>query len=118
MVYVAFILGLCGFFARTWIDMSGSSPRDVARQLTQQGLTIVGCRDNQRSMINHLNRYIPVAATLGGMSVGLLTIVADFMGAIGSGTGILLAVTIIYQYFEMLQREGAPMLAQMRQSMN
>ena len=63
------------------------------------------------------NRYIPVAATLGGMSVGLLTIVADFMGAIGSGTGILLAVTIIYQYFEMLQREGAPMLAQMRQSM-
>ena len=51
------------------------------------------------------------------MSVGLLTIVADFMGAIGSGTGILLAVTIIYQYFEMLQREGAPMLAQMRQSM-
>ena len=29
---------------------------------------------------------------------GALTIVADFMGAIGSGTGILLAVTIIYQY--------------------
>lgn len=26
---------------------------------------------------------------------------ADFMGAIGSGTGILLAVTIIYQYFEL-----------------
>jgi len=34
------------------------------------------------------------------MCVGLLTIIADFMGAIGSGTGILLAVTIIYGYFE------------------
>jgi hypothetical protein len=34
------------------------------------------------------------------MCIGALTIVADFMGAIGSGTGILLAVTIIYQYYE------------------
>ena len=28
-------------------------------------------------------------------------------GAIGSGTGILLAVTIIYQYWEMYDREKA-----------
>ncbi len=28
---------------------------------------------------------------------GVLTIVADFMGAIGSGTGLLLAVTTIYE---------------------
>ena len=27
------------------------------------------------------------------------------IGAIGSGTGILLAVTIIYQYFEILVKE-------------
>lgn len=27
------------------------------------------------------------------------------MGAIGSGTGILLCVTIIYQYFEMFAKE-------------
>jgi len=30
---------------------------------------------------------------------------ADFLGAIGSGTGILLAVTIIYGYFETFQKE-------------
>ncbi|GKB65659.1 protein transport protein Sec61 subunit alpha, partial [Tanacetum coccineum] len=34
-------------------------------------------------------------------------VLADFMGAIGSGTGILLAVTIIYQYFETLEKEMA-----------
>jgi protein transport protein SEC61 subunit alpha len=27
------------------------------------------------------------------------------MGAVGSGTGILLAVTIIYQYFEIFYKE-------------
>jgi len=34
-----------------------------------------------------------------------LTVVTDFLGAIGSGTGILLAVTIIYQYFEIVYKE-------------
>jgi len=52
-----------------------------------------------------LERYIPVAAAFGGMCIGALTVVADFMGAIGSGTGILLAVTIIFQYFEIFVKE-------------
>jgi len=56
-------------------------------------------------MIKYLNRYIPTAAAFGGMAIGLLSVIADFMGAIGSGTGIMLAVTIIYQYFEMLAKE-------------
>ena len=34
------------------------------------------------------------------MAIGALTIFADFLGAIGSGTGILLAVSIIYEYWE------------------
>jgi protein transport protein SEC61 subunit alpha len=59
---------------------------------------IPGYRDT--SIIKILEKHIPVAATCGGVCIGLLTIVADFLGAIGSGTGILLAVTIIYGYFE------------------
>jgi protein transport protein SEC61 subunit alpha len=43
------------------------------------------------------------------MCIGALTIVADLMGAIGSGTGILLAVTIIYQYYEMYEKEKQQM---------
>eukprot|EP00662_Eupelagonemidae_sp_cell21_P040975 gene40975-1340_t len=39
------------------------------------------------------------------MCIGALTILADFLGAIGSGTGILLAVTFIYQYYEQLEQE-------------
>jgi protein transport protein SEC61 subunit alpha len=40
------------------------------------------------------------AAALGGICIGLLTIFADFLGAIGSGTGILLTVSIIYSLYE------------------
>lgn len=41
------------------------------------------------------------------MCIGALTIIADLFGAIGSGTGILLAVTIVYQYFEQYEKERA-----------
>ena len=53
----------------------------------------------EASTVQVLNRYIPTAAYLGGMLIGLISIFSDLMGAIGSGTGILLAVSIIYGYY-------------------
>ena len=54
-----------------------------------------------------LNRYIPTATAFGGICIGALIVLADFMGVIGSGTGILLAVTIIYQYYQTFEKERA-----------
>jgi protein transport protein SEC61 subunit alpha len=48
------------------------------------------------SMKRYLSRYIKTAASFGGVCIGALCIFADLMGAIGSGAGIILAVTIIY----------------------
>jgi len=103
LFYLTFILTACALFSKTWIEVSGSSPKDVAKQLRDQDMIIKGFRD--KSVITVLNRYIPTAAAFGGMCIGALTVAADFMGAIGSGTGILLAVTIIFQYFEMFVKE-------------
>jgi hypothetical protein len=47
-------------------------------------------------MYKELKRVIPTAAAFGGAILGLLSVAADLMGALGSGTGILMAVTIIY----------------------
>jgi len=103
ILYIIFMLGSCAFFSKTWIDVSGSSAKDVAKQLKEQQMIMSGHRD--QSMIHELNRYIPTAAAFGGLCIGALSVLADFLGAIGSGTGILLAVTIIYQYFEILVKE-------------
>jgi len=105
VLYIAFMLGSCAFFSRIWINVSGSSSRDVARQLKEQGLILVGHREEPKEMIVTLDKYIPTAAAFGGMCIGALTVIADFLGAIGSGTGILLAVGIIYQYFEMFAKQ-------------
>jgi protein transport protein SEC61 subunit alpha len=103
--YVVFMLSACALFSKTWIEVSGSSANDVAKQLREQQMFLQGHRDTVQSLKKELNRYIPTAAAFGGMCIGALTIIADFMGAIGSGTGILLAVTIIYQYFETYEKE-------------
>lgn len=103
--YICFVLVSCALFSKTWIEISGSSPRDVAKQLRDQQLLFQGYREV--SLLSVLNMYIPTAAAFGGMCIGMLTIIADFLGAIGSGTGILLAVTIVYQYFEIVYKEKA-----------
>eukprot|EP01025_Chloroclados_australasicus_P024264 TRINITY_DN243_c0_g1_i1.p1 TRINITY_DN243_c0_g1~~TRINITY_DN243_c0_g1_i1.p1 ORF type:complete len:494 (+),score=30.36 TRINITY_DN243_c0_g1_i1:61-1482(+) len=107
LIYIAFTLSACALFSKTWIEVSGSSANDVAKQLKDQGMFFQGHRDTLQALKRELNRYIPTAAAFGGMCIGALTIVADFLGAIGSGTGILLAVTIIYSYFEQYDKEAA-----------
>lgn len=103
LFYLTFVLTACALFSKTWIDVSGSSAKDVAKQLRDQQMIMKGHRDS--SLVKELNRYIPTAAAFGGLCIGALSVLADFMGAIGSGTGILLAVTIIYQYFEIFVKE-------------
>ncbi|KAL5732168.1 Protein transport protein Sec61 subunit alpha [Ranunculus cassubicifolius] len=105
LFYIVFMLSACALFSKTWIEVSGSSARDVAKQLKEQQMVMPGHRES--NLQKELNRYIPTAAAFGGMCIGALTVLADLMGAIGSGTGILLAVTIIYQYFETFEKERA-----------
>lgn len=39
------------------------------------------------------------------MCIGLISIFADLLGAIGSGTGILLSVSILYGYYEKIVKD-------------
>ncbi|KAI0276947.1 SecY subunit domain-containing protein [Russula aff. rugulosa BPL654] len=94
ILYILFMASVCAIFSKTWIEVSGSGPRDIAKQLKDQQLVMAGHREG--SMYKELKRVIPTAAALGGAVLGLLSVAADLMGAIGSGTGILMAVTIIY----------------------
>ena len=113
--YVAFVLAACSMFSKTWIEVSGSSSRDVASNFQRQGLHFSGRKlekmnngnvKPQVSTIKELDKWIPTAAAFGGMCIGALTVLAEFLGAIGSGTGILLAVTIVYSYIEAFQKEN------------
>lgn len=103
VLYLTFMLSVCALFSKFWLEFSESSAKDVAKNLKEQRYIIPGIRDT--SMAKELNRYIPTAAVTGGIFIAALSVFADFLGALGSGTGILLAVTTIYQYFEIFIKE-------------
>ncbi len=106
-IYLAILVTFCAVFSLIWLEVGGLGPERVARQLMDSGMQIPGYRRSGRAIEAILKRYIPVVTILGGIVVGLIAGFADFLGVFGTGTGILLSVGIIYQYYELLTRERA-----------
>ncbi len=107
LVYLGILIAFCAVFSLIWLEVGGLGPSTVAKQLMDSGMQIPGYRRSGRPIESMLKRYIPAVTVLGGIIVALIAGLADFMGVFGSGTGILLAVGIIYQYYELLMRERA-----------
>ncbi len=103
---VLFIVGSI-IFARFWIETTGMGPEGVARQIESSGMQIPGFRRDPRVLKRILARYIPVVTIISGAAVGALAVGADLFGTVGnaSGTGVLLAVGILIQFYEALGRE-------------
>ncbi|MEM2999047.1 MAG: preprotein translocase subunit SecY [Candidatus Bathyarchaeia archaeon] len=106
-IYLAILVSFCAVFSLIWLEVGGLGPSRVAQQLVDSGMQIPGYRRSEKPIESILKRYIPVVTILGGIIVGLVAGLSDFLGVFGSGTGILLAVGIIYQYYELLMRERA-----------
>lgn len=87
-------------FSIFWISTSGMDSRSVAEQIEGMGMQIPGFRRDPRIVEQVLQRYIPTLAIISGLFIGVLAALADFTGALGTGTGILLTVMIIYGLYE------------------
>jgi protein transport protein SEC61 subunit alpha len=105
VIYMGILVLLCVWFSKIWVDVSGIAPRDIAHQILRAGLMVPGFRPTPRVLERILERYIPTVTTIGAISVGILASGADFLGALGTGMGILLTVGIIYQYYQIIAQE-------------
>lgn len=114
LVYGAALVSLSILFGWFWVESTGMGPKQVAAQLGRVGLLIPGFRQDPRVTEKILERYIPVITVLGSAAVGILAWFADITGALGTGTGILLTVGILYKFYEDLAQqqvfEAYPML--------
>ncbi len=105
ILYTVMMVLLCWGFSSIWVEISGIAPRDVSRQLLGSGYIVPGFRRSEKVLERLLERYIPIVAGLGGFLIGILAATADILGALASGTGILLMVSIIKQYYEQIAKE-------------
>lgn len=114
VIYIGIYLTTVIYLSQKWIYFSGESPRDVSNRLKQQQLTIVGYRDVDALKV--LQRNILPAAGTGALVIALITLGSDVLGCIGSGTGILLAVTSTYSMYETAMKD--PEMARAFSGMN
>ena len=105
LTYTFFMCLFAMIFSVFWVGTSGMDAASVSEQIESIGLQIPGYRRDRRIIESVLNKYIPALAVLGGLAVGLLAAFADFTGTLGTGTGMLLTVMIVYNYYEQLSAE-------------
>lgn len=105
LVYLSAFTTACVIFAMIWVQLGGLDSKTVAKQLLDAGMHVPGFRHSERPIVELLDRYIPTITILSGLIVGTIAASADFLGVFGSGMGILLAVDILYNYYEHLMRE-------------
>jgi len=106
LVYLILMTSLTTIFSIFWVSTSGMDAKSIAEQIDSMGLQIPGYRKDPKVIESVLDRYIPNLAFLGGFLVGLLAVLSDFIGALGTGTGILLTVMILYNYYEELSAQN------------
>ncbi len=105
LVYVLIFVMLCVLFGVFWVMMSSMDAETVSEQMESSGLQIPGFRADKRVIKRVLKRYIPQLTVVSAVAVGLVAVTADLTGALGSGTGILLTVGILYRMYEEIKNE-------------
>ena len=90
------------FFGKLWVELAGLSPDKQAENLIKSGFEVPGLRRNKKILESLLARYIYPLTLLSSIIVGILAVVADFFGAYGTGSGLLLATGIAINYYQLL----------------
>jgi len=102
LVYTALFLGLSILFGLIWIEIAGLNPEAQAENLVKSGLEIPGMRRNPKILANYLARYIYPLTVFSSIVVAVIALVGNVLGTYGTGTGLLLAIGILYNYYQLM----------------
>ncbi|MDT7872270.1 MAG: preprotein translocase subunit SecY [Sulfolobaceae archaeon] len=105
VIYAAVFIVLSIVFGILWIDVAGLDPATQAQQMVEAGVEIPGMRNNPKVIESILAKYIYPLGFYSSLIVGVIAVLATFLGVYGTGVGLLLAVTIAVQYYNLLAYE-------------
>lgn len=105
--HILFYMALSAVFAVFWVKTSGMDESSQAKNILSSGMQVPGFRKDPRVLEAILKRYIMPLTVMGGLAIGLLAATADVLGALTSGTAILLSVMIIYKMYQDIAQQHA-----------
>ena len=104
-LYIMFMVGIVVLFGRLWIELGGLSAKSAAKNLLDADVQVPGFRRSKQPVEALLEKYIPSVTIIGSMILGLIAGTSDVLGTFGSGTGMLLTVDILINYYNLLVKE-------------
>jgi preprotein translocase subunit SecY len=107
VTHVVIYMILAAIFAVFWVKTSGMDEASQAKKIMSSGLQIPGFRKDERVLESVLKRYILPLTIMGGAAIGLLAALSDTLGALTTGTAILLGVMISYQIYQNVAQQHA-----------
>jgi preprotein translocase subunit SecY len=88
-----------------WVKTSGMDSKSQAQKIAASGLQVAGFRQDTRVLESILDRYIMPLTVMGGIAIGLLASITDLLGALVSGTAILLVIMIMFQFYQNIAQQ-------------
>ncbi len=116
--HVLFFTVFSTLFAILWVKTAGMDSKTQAHRIASSGLQVAGFRQDERVLESILDRYIMPLTVMGGAAIGILASVTDLLGALVSGTAILLVIMIMFQFYQNIgQQHQMDMMPAMRKFM-
>jgi len=107
LTHVLFFMFFSTLFAVFWVKTSGMDSKSQAHKIAASGLQVAGFRQDERILESILDRYIMPLTVMGGLAIGFLAAVTNLIGALVSGTAILLVIMIMYQFYQNIAQQHA-----------
>jgi len=105
LTHILFFMFFSIIFSIFWVKTSGMDAKAQAHKIASSGLQVSGFRQDERILENILDRYVMPLTVMGGGAIGLLAATTDLLGALVSGTTILLVIMIMFQFYQNIAQQ-------------
>ncbi len=92
-------------FGFIWVEVAGLNPKKQAENILKSGMEVPGLRRNPKILEALLERYIYPLTIISSIIVGIIAVIASIFGAYGTGSGLILLVGILYNFYTQLSYE-------------
>jgi len=105
ITHMVFFMVFSTIFAVFWVKTSGMDAKAQAHKIASSGLQVAGFRQDERILESILDRYVMPLTVMGGLAIGMLASFTNLLGALVSGTAILLVIMIMFQFYQNIAQQ-------------
>ena len=105
IIHILVYAALCTLFSVFWVKSSGMDAKSQARKIAGSGLQVAGFRQDIRILESILDRYVMPLTIMGGAAIGILASFTNLLGALVSGTAMLLVIMIMFQFYQSIAQQ-------------